>query len=631
MTELSLVLVPALATALLQFLWQGTLVGLLAWLALGVLRNARPQARYAVACIALLACALLPAWHLLYALAPAHGVRDVLFSADAADLAAWTLPDAARATMPVPSAAAQGWIVAAWSCIALLLSLRLACGTWWVRRLCQGTHAAADTGPWQTCVDRLAPLFGIARPVRVRHVESGDSPMTAGWWTPVVLLPTAVIARIPTPLLEALIAHELAHVRRHDYLVNLLQGMVEALLFYHPVVWWLSHRIRIERELVADDIATQVLGDRRRLAVALSELDRLGTAAAPFPQVRCAQAARGGHLMSRIRRLVRPERRSIAGAIGFPLLGLAVAGVAFLAHARIADADAPLASAVPSLPVAQTSAAAPAAPTAPPTSDTAPAPAPAASAPRRRDEQSYAVVREGRKGFTMSGDMRDIEDIRAVQRSLDGDFVWFRRDGRAWVIRDAATLAQVESSRRSTDALDAQMQSLEERMRPHSDRMEALGRQMEALQAGIEGEPADMRAAERRLGALSRDIEALAAREQALARQYERSGPDPERQRALDTRMQALHAEQAALQAEMERHHRVVQAAARRVEAQHQPMEALAREMEAAGRPMEEIGRQMEALGTRIERESMRAHAQILDAIDDAWRRGLASPAPARQ
>ena len=149
-----------------------------------------------------------------------------------------------------------------------------------------------------------------------------------------VLLPTALLARMPVALVEALLAHELAHVRRHDYLVNLLQGAVEAMLFHHPVTWWLSHRIRIEREQIADQLAAEAIGEPRRLALALSELsDSLSsTPTERLPAL--ALAAHGGHLMSRIEQLVRPAlRRNHAGRIAFPLLGLAVAGIALIAHA----------------------------------------------------------------------------------------------------------------------------------------------------------------------------------------------------------------------------------------------------------------------------------------------------------
>src|SRR5690606_37288771 len=193
--------------------------------------------------------------------------------------------------------------------------------------------------------------FGIRRNVAVHLVEDGDSPLSVGWWKPMVLLPAAIVANMPAPLLEALIAHELAHVRRHDYLVNLLQGVVEALLFYHPVVWWLSHRIRIERELVADDLAAQQLGDPRRLALALSRLDRLAIDRSPIPHAALAQAAHGGQLMSRIRQLLRPEHRIVGGTLLLPAVGIVALGIAFQAYAQLGTSHAaPTATAPPAPP-----------------------------------------------------------------------------------------------------------------------------------------------------------------------------------------------------------------------------------------------------------------------------------------
>jgi D-alanyl-D-alanine endopeptidase (penicillin-binding protein 7) len=93
-------------------------------------------------------------------------------------------------------------------------------------------------------------------------------------------------------------------VRRHDSLINLLQNVVEILLFYHPAVWWLSRRIRQERELVADSIAAQLTGEPRRLALALSELEKM-----QFASRRMALAADGGDLMQRIRQLMAPQEQ----------------------------------------------------------------------------------------------------------------------------------------------------------------------------------------------------------------------------------------------------------------------------------------------------------------------------------
>jgi D-alanyl-D-alanine endopeptidase (penicillin-binding protein 7) len=180
---------------------------------------------------------------------------------------------------------------------------------------------------WQSRLSRLAERCGLGREVRLRVVDGLASPITAGWWRPVVLVPAALVAGMPPHLLEALLAHELGHVRRHDYLVNLLQNVIETLLFYHPAVWWISTRIRAEREQIADDFAARHLGEPRRLALALSELEKL-----QFSGHHLAQAANGGDLMARIRRLLRPDAQALNWKAAVPVLGLA-AVCAACAHA----------------------------------------------------------------------------------------------------------------------------------------------------------------------------------------------------------------------------------------------------------------------------------------------------------
>ncbi|TQD50801.1 M56 family metallopeptidase, partial [Marilutibacter aestuarii] len=336
MTDLAATLVPALAGTLLAFLWQGALVGVLAWLALALLRDARPQARYAVACLALLACLVLPASHLLRALsAPVHeapimaaGVAsapDARVSGFQSDTPGMLAPVLRLDAGPILPPDVLPWVVALWAAGAGLLALRMGLGLHWVQRLQATSHDGGDDG-WQRRVDAMARALGIRRHVAWRVLAKGDSPLSVGWWRPVVMVPAALVLRMPTPLLEALVAHELAHVRRHDYLVNLLQGVVEVLLFYHPVTWWLSRRIRVEREQVADDLAATLIGEPRRLAIALSELDRC-TAPVPNP----ALAAHGGQLMSRIQQLVRPQRNTLRGVVALPLVAMAIAGLA-IAH-----------------------------------------------------------------------------------------------------------------------------------------------------------------------------------------------------------------------------------------------------------------------------------------------------------
>jgi beta-lactamase regulating signal transducer with metallopeptidase domain len=632
MNEMAAVLVPALGTALLHFLWQGAVIGLVAWLLLLLLRNARPQARYAAACIALLACVAAPALSIYLALLgsgaealPAAG----RLLADAAG--AGPTPAAIHPALPTPPDALLPWVVALWAVGTGLLSLRMAGGVLWVRRLCRNARADTD-GRWQSCVDRLAERMQIGRKVALQFTDQGDSPLSAGWWRPVVLLPMAIVARMPASLLEALIAHELAHIRRHDYLVNLLQGVVEALLFYHPVVWWLSRRIREERELVADDLAATALGERRKLALALSELDRMSLTRSPLPSLQLAQAAHGGQLMSRIRQLVRPQPQATRrpGTIVLPLLALAAAGIAFYANARIANPPTGFVRAtsasVVAQPVALAQAAAPAGRATP-----APAARPVAriSIGNRDNGDSYALVRKGEEGIAMSGSSDDIDQIRAAQGSIDGDFLWFRRDGKAWVVRDADTLARARQAWAPTEGLNTQMQALNARMQPHSEKLEALGARMQALSESAGHESPEMRAASEQMEALGEQMGELGERQAALGAQL--ASADDSRRAQLESEMRALGAQQEALGAQMERHSTAMETASRRMEQQQAPMEALGREMEAASRPMEGIGKEMEKLGGQIEQQAKLADGQVRRLIDDAFERGLASPAPAQQ
>lgn len=129
-----------------------------------------------------------------------------------------------------------------------------------------------------------------------------------GWLRPVLLLPPAALLGMPADQLELVLAHELAHILRHDFAINLIQSCVEVLLFYHPAVWWVSAKIRQERELCCDDLAVRTTGDALDYAAALTRLEAL--CRPPDPPRHAAQAlalsATGGSFMHRIRRLISP-------------------------------------------------------------------------------------------------------------------------------------------------------------------------------------------------------------------------------------------------------------------------------------------------------------------------------------
>jgi D-alanyl-D-alanine endopeptidase (penicillin-binding protein 7) len=312
---------------LIHFLWQGAVIGVLAAALLAMMRDARPGTRYAVACAAMLACLLWPAYEFTSALQTTPRSLQALALAGAGGgFAHSDLLTGIDARLPL--------LVSAWLACVGALALRSACGLAWIAR---ARRHGGRNAHWQQRLSQLAARLGIRRAVSLRIVETLASPITAGWWRPVVLMPAALVARMPPELLEALLAHELAHVRRHDFLLNLLQNVVETLLFYHPAVWWLSRRIRQERELVADSIAAGLTGEPRKLALALSELEKM-----QFATQRLALAADGGDLTQRIRHLVLPQQQRGHVKAVLACLGLAAACLAGYANARV-DAKVPVA------------------------------------------------------------------------------------------------------------------------------------------------------------------------------------------------------------------------------------------------------------------------------------------------
>ena len=159
-------------------------------------------------------------------------------------------------------------------------------------------------------------------------------PTVVGWLRPVVLVPVGALGGLPAEHLEALLLHELAHIRRHDYLVNMLQSVAEALLFYHPAVWWVSGHIRAERELCCDDVAVSVSGDALTYARALAQLESYRPA-----HLGAAVAANGGSLADRIARLLGQSRPAVRTGLGPGVVAVAIL-LATAAYGLFGQSDA---------------------------------------------------------------------------------------------------------------------------------------------------------------------------------------------------------------------------------------------------------------------------------------------------
>ena len=328
---------------LVHFVWQGTVIALAAALALRACRQQPASTRYFIACgamVAMLLCVTLTAALVEPPIAGApRAPAPVTTSANVnVDVLLPIQMDAANAASPSAAFRLEPllpWIVSAWLAGVLVLLARVCTGWWRVRRVHQ--HALSSMrSRWQLAADRIAGRLGLARVVRIVELSGVDVPIVVGCLRPVVVLPIAAIAQLTAAQVEAILAHELAHVRRHDYIVNLMQTLAETLLFYHPAVWWLSARIRDEREHCCDDVAVAVCGDAADYAAALTELEAWRTGALSL-----AAAATGGSLLNRVRRILRVEisddSRMSPLAIG--VVALAVGGA--LGVNLVAQAPAP--------------------------------------------------------------------------------------------------------------------------------------------------------------------------------------------------------------------------------------------------------------------------------------------------
>ena len=290
----------ALAWALVHFIWQGAALALIAYFAMRWLRLPA-DGRYLAGILTLAAMLASPV--VTYVVLARNAAPSPIASAVEAapvDLGTvGTVPPAAEvqapAVRPGQTPRATLLLLAAWLFGVMVFSMRLA-GGWIVARRMVTRGVRPVTPEIALLARRVAARLALDRAVRLIESSAVSVPVMIGWLKPVVLLPAvAVSGRTPTQI-EALIAHELAHVRRHDYLVNLLQAAVETLLFYHPAVWWVSKQVRAEREHCCDDLAVRVC-DRLVYVSALSDL-----AAMALPKT--VLAATGGSLLTRVRRIL---------------------------------------------------------------------------------------------------------------------------------------------------------------------------------------------------------------------------------------------------------------------------------------------------------------------------------------
>ena len=324
-----------LGWALLHFLWQGALIAIILASANLCLRTADARLRYAVDCVALVLMLAAVVSTFIWLIPPS---ASEVGSPESPKLAFQTVALSVSKAAPAISIDSPfrwklwldghlTWLVCAWLAGVVILSLRVA-GGWILAQALK--HRARPVGPpWQQTLTLLAMRFGIRRRIAICESTGARVPAVIGWLRPVILLPLSAMAGLTPQMFEAILAHELAHIRRHDYLLNLLQTVVATLLFYHPAVWWVGTKIREERENCCDDLAVAACGDALFYARALTALENMRCAAP-----RLTVAATAGSLLARIRRVVEAGQPAGSPAITWlaGLIAVLILGALWAAH-----------------------------------------------------------------------------------------------------------------------------------------------------------------------------------------------------------------------------------------------------------------------------------------------------------
>ena len=365
--------VNALGWTLLHFLWQGAAIAAVYAMLSMAFKASRANVRYNLGVLALFLMLLMPVLTFLsiYQVPIAQsGLVDPLLSFSVQ--AAGAQPTGWLGELGVWFDLLTPWAVACWLAGVALTSRKLFREWSQLKQLVRHNVKPLPAN-WQRVADSLHRLFGIRVVVRVLESGKASVPMVLGWLKPVILVPSSAILGLSQQQLEMLLAHEFAHIRRLDYLVNLLQIFVETMLFYHPAIRWLSARVRHERELCCDELVVELKGDSLVYARALAGMEELRSLT---PSI--SLAASGGQLLTRISRLSVapvPQKGILHWIVGLAVMatGLGMFGATHFALVTVGESGTPVEITAPS---EVSSVALPVTPVPSPTDSTNVAPAP---------------------------------------------------------------------------------------------------------------------------------------------------------------------------------------------------------------------------------------------------------------
>jgi beta-lactamase regulating signal transducer with metallopeptidase domain len=333
----------AVGWTLLHFCWQGAAIAILFALTDRLSSRASQTVRYVVA---LAAFALMPLTVIvtfaneMQVIAPVRSAGAMPGKAENLIGVAPRDSEERQTSLPaMPSAASRQnwlavraeqalpWIDGLWALGMLVLATR-ALGGWWQLKQLRRRASGIVPSDLERAFHRISEHLKVGRQAALRISDEVISPLAMGLWQATVILPLSSVLNLSAEELEAVLAHELGHIRRWDYVCNLLQTAVESVLFFHPAMWWLSEIVRDRREACCDEIAVRNCVDAVVYARALLRLEEQRKT-----EFRLAMALGGcsGSLLGRVNRVLGEDgrmeskmtngvRAAVAGAVVLGLL-----------------------------------------------------------------------------------------------------------------------------------------------------------------------------------------------------------------------------------------------------------------------------------------------------------------------
>ena len=338
----------AFAWTLLHSLWQGALVASMAAGFLVLFRSYRPPVRYTVLYSLLALLPVLFVLTFLWCYNP-HSTGDhvktvmVTHQPDDPALKYTSSPDdysfLSTAWYNAPARFVENhanWLVLIWFAGFLFFFIRFSGSILLIHRLRSEKIYPVDIY-WHDRLKNLSGSMGLRKSIKFAESAIAKIPMTIGYLKPVILVPLGTIGGVPAQQLDAILLHELAHILRRDYLLNIIQSVIEMIFFYHPVTWWISGLIRQEREHICDDLVISVNHDHLNYIKALTTMEELNV---KTPMMANAITGSRKKLLNRVKRLLMPAKikRNISeGIVAFFLLATLVLALSFNALSIIPD------------------------------------------------------------------------------------------------------------------------------------------------------------------------------------------------------------------------------------------------------------------------------------------------------